>query len=234
MVLSFVIFASFLFQLNGADDGEVAGPLARARATYLAAVQKARGQVLAAIDARIKEVAQSGNLENVKSLQMVRKAFESDGVLPARTQVRAQALTEYSTSITQAREAMDAAFSAAVREHTKRLEIDRADAVKTEWAEFKKNAVVSETKAGPTASVAGGSAPGFETKVYTWTHGTAPVKMIHKDKGFCYLSSIEGLNHPNAESAWVYLGDDGFWYLGGSTYQKAPYLRVQAVSVILK
>ncbi|MFM9962326.1 MAG: hypothetical protein ACKV2Q_14025 [Planctomycetaceae bacterium] len=71
--------------------------------------------------------------------------------------------------------------------------------------------------------------PKYEFKTYTWEHNAAPVKMIHKEEGFCYLADIGGAFNGGGEVARVYVGDDGFWYLHGSTGQ--GFLVVRAIAV---
>lgn len=73
--------------------------------------------------------------------------------------------------------------------------------------------------------------PKYEFKTYQWEHNAAPVKMIHKEEGFCYLADIGGAFHGGAEVARVYVGDDGFWYLHGNTGQ--GFLVVRAIAVKL-
>ncbi len=71
--------------------------------------------------------------------------------------------------------------------------------------------------------------PKFEYKSYRWEHNAPPVKMIHKDEGFCYLADVGGAFHGGAEVGRVYVGDDGFWYLHGSTGH--GFLVIGAISV---
>ncbi len=73
--------------------------------------------------------------------------------------------------------------------------------------------------------------PKFEYTTYEWQHNAAPVKMIHKDEGFCYLADIGGAFDGGAEVARVYIGDDGFWYLHGSTGRGFLVVRATAVKI---
>lgn len=59
--------------------------------------------------------------------------------------------------------------------------------------------------------------PKFEYAMYRWEHNAPPVKMIHKDEGFCYVADVGGAFDGGGEVARVYIGDDGYWYLHGST-----------------
>ncbi len=73
--------------------------------------------------------------------------------------------------------------------------------------------------------------PKYEFNTYEWEHNGAPVQMIHQDEGFCYLADIGGAFNGGAEVARVYVGDDGFWYLHGSTGQGFMVVRAIAVKV---
>jgi hypothetical protein len=58
-----------------------------------------------------------------------------------------------------------------------------------------------------------------EYRVYEWKRNAAPVKMISKDEGYCFLTEIGGHFAGGGESVKVYIGEDGFWYLGGGAFQ---------------
>ena len=60
------------------------------------------------------------------------------------------------------------------------------------------------------------NSPKFEFTTYRWDYNEPPVRMIHKDDGFCYLASLGGAFDGGAEGARVYIDDDGYWYLHGS------------------
>lgn len=71
--------------------------------------------------------------------------------------------------------------------------------------------------------------PKFEYTTYRWEHNAPPVKMIHKDEGFCYLADVGGAFNGGGEVGRVYIGDDGHWYLHGSTAH--GFLVIGAVAV---
>ncbi len=73
--------------------------------------------------------------------------------------------------------------------------------------------------------------PKFAYTTYRWEHNAPPVKMIHKEEGFCYVADVGGAFNGGAEVARVYIGDDGFWYLHGSTGH--GFLVVGAIAVTL-
>jgi len=58
----------------------------------------------------------------------------------------------------------------------------------------------------------------YETKV--WHQGEPPVRLIRKDEGFCALTMVTGSFQGAGESVKVYVGDDGYWYLGGESQQE--------------
>lgn len=71
----------------------------------------------------------------------------------------------------------------------------------------------------------------FEYETFTWEAGQPPTKMIGKDEGFCYISAITGALDGGGETAKVYIGDDGAWYLGGETLNGALNLTATAVKI---
>jgi hypothetical protein len=69
----------------------------------------------------------------------------------------------------------------------------------------------------------------FIYQTYSWKEGQEPVRMIHKDEGFCMLTHVGGALNGGGEVAMVYIADDGYWYLRGAT--GTGFLRLSAVSV---
>jgi hypothetical protein len=74
----------------------------------------------------------------------------------------------------------------------------------------------------------------YEYAVYEWKHAGSPIRMIDSREGFCYLVSVKGLNNSGAEHARVYIGEDGFWYLDGHTFDGKGFLELKAMSVKFK
>ena len=70
------------------------------------------------------------------------------------------------------------------------------------------------------STAAGAESLTTEYRQYEWQRGGAPVRMISKDEGFCFLSAVGGHFAGGGESVRVYIGEDGFWYLGGSAAQE--------------
>jgi hypothetical protein len=63
-----------------------------------------------------------------------------------------------------------------------------------------------------------GRAPAFETAA--WHQGEAPIRLIRKEEGFCALTLVTGSFQGAGEMVRVYVGDDGYWYLGGESHQE--------------
>ncbi len=75
------------------------------------------------------------------------------------------------------------------------------------------------------------NSPKFEFTTYRWDYNEPPVKMIHKDDGFCYLSGLGGAFDGGAEGARVYIDDDGYWYLHGNSGRGFLVLGATAVKI---
>jgi hypothetical protein len=62
-----------------------------------------------------------------------------------------------------------------------------------------------------------------------WDVTTGPVKMIHKDEGFCFISGVSGRYEGNGEVANLTVEADGFWYLEGKAAQRTMTARAIGV-----
>gem|GEM_PF-3739559 len=98
----------------------------------------AREQLTKAIDARIKEVAKTGDLEAVKAIMAERSAYVEQNVLPDTTRLQ-EHVKVYHKSVAEADQKLIEAYEHAIREHTKRLEIAKATEVQNELKDFKKD-----------------------------------------------------------------------------------------------
>lgn len=54
---------------------------------------------------------------------------------------------------------------------------------------------------------------------YQWEQGKPPIKMSKADHASCFLTAVRGSFKGAGELVRVYLGNDGYWYLGGSSGQ---------------
>ncbi len=64
----------------------------------------------------------------------------------------------------------------------------------------------------------------------TWKTGSAPVRLCNQNEGICFLSSVSGGLRGGGEDVRIYPGKDGYWHLGGSSYQDS--LSLKAMSMI--
>jgi hypothetical protein len=221
-VLGICSLSCFAFN---ADDDPVASELARARESFATETKTALEKLSSAIESAIKETAVTGDLDAVEALRADQAAFEKSGKLPTSSQLRA-AVAEHEKAVSKARESLRAALDKAVREYTKALKLEEAKAARAELARLeKKDAAPSATVKVPVSALS------FEYKEYAWAFGQGPVKMIHKDEGFCFLTQVWGINSGNAEKGEVFIGEDGYWYLDGTTYQGREFLKLKAMSV---
>ncbi|HEV3145093.1 MAG TPA: hypothetical protein VGZ47_14480 [Gemmataceae bacterium] len=67
---------------------------------------------------------------------------------------------------------------------------------------------------------------------FRWTAQMNPVRMCHKDEGICFLASVSGALRGGGEDARIYLGKDGYWYLGAQSRQNSLSLRAFSLTPI--
>ena len=72
------------------------------------------------------------------------------------------------------------------------------------------------TAAAATAQVMSG----WNVEFRHWEQGNPDLKLIRKDEGFCALTGITGHFQGSGEQVQVYVGDDGYWHLGGTSHQE--------------
>lgn len=54
----------------------------------------------------------------------------------------------------------------------------------------------------------------------TWEQGQPPLRLIRASEGFCALTGVSGHFQGGGEGVRVYVGDDGYWYIGGKSMQQ--------------
>jgi hypothetical protein len=52
-----------------------------------------------------------------------------------------------------------------------------------------------------------------------WEQGQPPVKLIRSSEGFCALTMVRGAFEGGGEHVRLWVEADGFWYLGGRSFQ---------------
>ncbi len=57
----------------------------------------------------------------------------------------------------------------------------------------------------------------------TWKQGEPPQRLIRATDGFCALTTVTGHFQGGGEVVSVYIGDDGYWYLGGKSMQQGVH-----------
>jgi hypothetical protein len=175
---------------------------------------------MAAIDEAIGAQARNGNLDAVLDLQKEKEAFTSSGRLPS-SKLLAAAVAEYKTTLQRARRNLETAYEAAIKEYTRALKIDEAKSVQRQLEALREGT-------GREVKVRKGA---FVYTFYDWQVGQAPLRMLHKDEGFCYLLGIKGAFNGGGESVQIVLEKDGYWYLTG--HSLAGPIEVRAVGVSL-
>ena len=66
-----------------------------------------------------------------------------------------------------------------------------------------------------------------------WHQGEPPVKLIRKEEGFCALTGMGGGFAGGAEEVHVYIGGDGYWYLGGNSRQQGVHAECVVVHLAM-
>ena len=66
---------------------------------------------------------------------------------------------------------------------------------------------------------------------HSWKNGQKPVRLIHSDDGFAFLSGLSGAFSGGAEYARVRRHEDGYWYLEGRTRQGALTARAMSIQL---
>jgi hypothetical protein len=64
-----------------------------------------------------------------------------------------------------------------------------------------------------------------EVKEYEWRTGSPPQRMIHKDMGLCFLSSMGGGFHGGGETVSLQVDEEGYWRFEGHSLQSTTHCR---------
>jgi hypothetical protein len=200
-----------------AQDDPILVALDKAKVAHGDTVAKARSALIAALDEAIKAVAESGDLDGVKALRAEAKAFEDAGKLPTAARLRTK-VGEYQKATKASLTALEKAFDQAVRDSTKALKIEQAEAIRTQWQEvFAQGTGKPASGAGPPnpgpGSVAGAAAgkfvPGTYTVRYTNNHVRTYVVTSSGELQSPDDSKRDKLKPvPGSASFWIDFGDD--------------------------
>jgi len=61
---------------------------------------------------------------------------------------------------------------------------------------------------------------GAPVTFYQWKQGDPPVRLIKYNEGICFLTGVSGHFLGGGEQVRLWIGSDGFWYLGGQSQQQ--------------
>jgi hypothetical protein len=143
----------------------------KARATRAEAEAKAAAALNAALDEAIKTVSGLGDLDGVKTLQAEKKAFQESGKIPTSVKVRI-AGTEYEKTIRAAQAALEKAYEQAIKDATKALKIEEAEAFRTELKALQPSRTGTAGEKEDLPTVQGKWVAGTYNILYTPNHTT--------------------------------------------------------------
>lgn len=136
LVMVFVSLTSGRTFAADANDPSAA-ELDKMKDQYKKTLTTARSDLLEAFDAKVKEVAKSGNFTVVRELRVEKEEFQNSTKLPTAL-VMKPAVAEYQQRIKKDCDALSATYEKAVRHYTKSLDLAKADSVNKEWETFKR------------------------------------------------------------------------------------------------
>lgn len=146
--------ASSMVVVRADEPDSIRKELDKARALRAEADAKASAGLLAAFDEAIKTVAGLGDLDGVRRLQAEKKAFEDSGKIPDSPKM-GNAAADYQKVSKAAQTALEKAYESAIKESTKALKIEQAEAMRTELKALQPNTsssrVVFDKGEGPAA-----------------------------------------------------------------------------------
>jgi hypothetical protein len=199
-----------------AQDDPILVALDKAKAAHADTVAKARTALIAALDDAIKTVAEAGDLDGVKALRAEAKAFEDSGKVPTAARLRNK-VGEYQKATRASLATLEKAFDQAVRDSTKALKIEQAEAIRSQWKEIAAQplskapdgaAAKGKPAPGGAAVVKGKFVPGTYTVTYTpnrvvRTYVVTATGEVRSGESKDMLKAI-----PKSDSYWIDFGDD--------------------------
>jgi hypothetical protein len=142
-----VLLAGSSGPIRAADTDAINAEIDKAKKARQQADAKARAALLAAFDDAIKAVAGNGDLDGVKLLQAEKKAFEESGKVPDAPRLRT-ATAEYQKATKAAQAAMEKVYEQGIKDATKALNIDLAEAIRAELKELTGKSPATKTTPG--------------------------------------------------------------------------------------
>lgn len=145
MTRSMTVLVFFVPALAFGEGDPIRAELDKARAKYAAGANTAKSRFVAAIEAKLKEVAGKGDLDAATQVKSQKDLFEKDGTLPKSPHLT-RARSDYASEVRVGKEALRTAIEKAKDGYTKALKLDEAQALA---AELKALAADAKVVAGP-------------------------------------------------------------------------------------
>jgi hypothetical protein len=130
-----MMLACLLLLAAPAELEDLRADLDAAKREYSEKQEKTHQQLLNGFDNAIKEVARTGNLDLVKTLNKEKQDYEAYYTLPVTRQM-GRAKAEYENAVRAARIELTAAYEKAKAEYTKKLDLKNAEIVDQELKDF--------------------------------------------------------------------------------------------------
>lgn len=216
MVRSTMVLFLFVPAMAHADEDLIKAELDKARARYTESLEAAKGKLVVALDAKLKEVAGKGDLDAAKDLKSQKESFEKEGALPG-SPFTARARADYDAGVRAAHDLLRKALEKAKTDYTKAIKLEQAEAVAAELKDFASAAPVprgpapaSKTKRSAATEAEGKRKPVgpiAEGAVYAGSFVTgAPtkgggLKDVFSDAFTLVIESIDG---PNFVGKWTW------------------------------
>lgn len=112
------------------ENEDLEKEIEKAKEVYAQNIEKARTFLLEKLDGQIKKYAKTGNLELVQKLVADKKEFEmNDSRIPVSPEFKTD-VSEYLQKFKKEKEVLLGVFSKGIKEYTKKLDLDKATALK--------------------------------------------------------------------------------------------------------
>lgn len=131
MFCTVLFLALFAPAVAFADGDPIKAELDKARAKYTEGANTAKAKFVAAMEAKLKEVAGKGDLDAATQVKSQKELFEKDGVLPKSPHLT-RARSDYVSEIRVEKEGLRAAIEKAKDGYTKALNLEEAQALAAE------------------------------------------------------------------------------------------------------
>jgi len=132
LIVTCLLVGSILLPVRAEDAPDaISTALEKAKVSYAEALGKAGEGLVASFQKEIAKAAADGNLTKVKAISAEKDAFELHGATPSIITLKLASST-YEQQVRKARQELDAAYTLAVRDLTKAMKFDKAEAAQVE------------------------------------------------------------------------------------------------------